>query len=98
MIPNVIPDPSAVCQFTQEIHETRLKIIQRLGRAAEYKDNETGMHIMRMSHYCKIIAQAYSGNKEWVEMLFNAAPMHDVGKIGIPDHILLKPAQGQEYS
>ncbi len=77
----------------QEVNQTRLKIIQRLGRAAEYRDNETGYHVIRMSHYTRLIAEAYGGNDEWVEMIFNAAPMHDVGKIGIPDKILLKPGK-----
>ncbi|MBF0264793.1 MAG: two-component system response regulator [Gammaproteobacteria bacterium] len=75
---------------TRELNETRLKIIQRLGRAAEYRDNETGFHVVRMAHYSRLIAMAYGGNDEWVEMLYNAAPMHDVGKIGISDNILLK--------
>ena len=80
-----------VQERTEELNDTRLKIIQRLGRAAEFKDNETGMHVIRMSHFSKLIALAYGGHAEWVDNLFNAAPMHDVGKIGIPDHILLKP-------
>lgn len=78
---------------TEELKHTRLKIIQRLGRAAEYRDNETGMHVIRVSNYARLIAQAYGGNDSWVERVFNAAPMHDVGKIGIPDHILLKPGK-----
>ncbi len=78
---------------TEELQLTRLKIIQRLGRAAEYRDNETGFHVIRMSHYSRLIAQAYGGNESWIKTLFNAAPMHDVGKIGIPDHILLKPGK-----
>lgn len=76
-----------------ELRSTRLQIIQRLGRASEYKDNETGMHIIRMSHYSKIIALAYGFTKEDAENLFNAAPMHDIGKIGIPDSIMLKPGK-----
>lgn len=78
---------------TEELNQTRLKIIQRLGRAAEYRDNETGYHVIRMSHYARIIAKAYGGNSAWVDRVFNAAPMHDVGKIGVPDHILLKPGK-----
>ncbi|MES9855132.1 MAG: HD domain-containing phosphohydrolase [Sedimenticola sp.] len=78
---------------TQELGDTRLKIIQRLGRAAEYKDNETGLHVIRMSYYSKMIAQAYGGNSEWVDLVFNAAPMHDIGKIGISDAILQKPGK-----
>ena len=75
---------------TKELNDTRLKIIHRLGRAAEFKDNETGLHVIRMSHYAKLIASALKYDKQWSELIFNAAPMHDIGKIGIPDHILLK--------
>ena len=74
-----------------ELQATRLQIVQRLGRAAEYKDNETGKHVIRMSLYAKMLAQAYGCGPEWVDDLFTAAPMHDVGKIGIPDAVLLKP-------
>lgn len=84
---------SEVHDKTRELHETRLKIIQRLGRASEYRDNETGMHVIRMSHYSRMIARDYGGNESWVDMVFNAAPMHDVGKIGVPDSILLKPGK-----
>lgn len=76
-----------------ELRRTRLQVIQRLGRASEYKDNETGMHIIRMSHYSKIIALAYGFSVEDADDLFNAAPMHDIGKIGIPDSIMLKPGK-----
>lgn len=76
-----------------ELRRTRLQIIQRLGRAAEYKDNETGMHVMRMSHYSRIIAKGYGFSEIEAENLFNAAPMHDIGKIGIPDSIMLKPGK-----
>lgn len=75
---------------TQEIHDTRLEIIRRLGRAAEYKDNETGMHVMRMSHYSKSIALEAGLSEEEADLILNAAPMHDIGKIGIADGILLK--------
>jgi len=68
-------------------------IIQMLGHAAEFKDNETAMHIVRMSHYAKIIATNHGCHSAWVERLFNAAPMHDIGKIGVPDHILQKPGK-----
>jgi len=73
------------------LEKNQLAIIQRLGRAAEFKDNETGLHVIRMSHYAHILALATGMNDADAEMLFHAAPMHDVGKIGIPDHILLKP-------
>ncbi len=78
---------------TAEINSTRLEIIQRLGRAAEYKDNETGHHIMRISHYCRLLAEKYGLDQDTCELIFQASPMHDIGKIGIPDHILLKPGK-----
>ncbi|MBP9217807.1 MAG: two-component system response regulator [Sterolibacterium sp.] len=74
-----------------ELRETRLQIVQRLGRAAEYKDNETGMHVIRMSHFSRRLALAAGCSAEWSEDLLHAAPMHDVGKIGVPDAILRKP-------
>ncbi len=80
-----------VLQRTLELNESQLQIIRRLGLAAEYRDNETGMHVIRMSYYCKIIAHAYGMSDEDTNLILNAAPMHDVGKIGIPDSILLKP-------
>ncbi|MBF0192121.1 MAG: two-component system response regulator [Magnetococcales bacterium] len=76
-----------------ELEETRLEIIRRLGRAAEYKDNETGLHVIRMSHYSRLLALAAGMEEKWAETLFQAAPMHDIGKIGIPDLILLKPGR-----
>lgn len=76
---------------TQQLHETRLQIIQRLGKAAEYKDNETGLHVIRMSRYAHILAKAAGMQDEDAELLMNAAPMHDIGKIGIADKILKKP-------
>jgi len=77
----------------EELKRTRLQVIQRLGRAAEYKDNETGMHVMRMSHYSKVISLAYGHSAKYADALFHAAPMHDIGKIGIPDSIMLKPGK-----
>lgn len=76
-----------------ELRQTRLQVIQRLGRAAEYKDNETGMHVMRMSHFSRVLALAYGFSDAQADMLFHAAPMHDLGKIGIPDSIMLKPGK-----
>jgi putative two-component system response regulator len=75
------------------LRATRLQVIQRLGRAAEYKDNETGMHVMRMSHYSKVLALAYGLSEHQADNLLNAAPMHDIGKIGIADNIMLKPGK-----
>lgn len=82
-----------VRQQTAQLHETRLQIIQRLGKAAEFKDNETGLHVIRMSQYSHILARAAGMSEVDAEVLMNAAPMHDIGKIGIPDHILKKPGK-----
>lgn len=76
-----------------ELKASRLQIVQCLGKAAEYRDNETGMHILRMSHYSQILALAAGYTAEAAEELLHAAPMHDVGKIGIPDAVLLKPGK-----
>ncbi len=76
-----------------ELVSTRLSIVQRLGRAAEYKDNETGLHVIRMSHYAQVLARAAGYSERQAENLLHAAPMHDIGKIGIPDAILQKPGK-----
>ena len=75
----------------EELRATRLEIVQRLGLAAEYKDNETGLHVIRMSHFSRIIGIAAGLSDAEADDLLHAAPMHDVGKIGIPDRILQKP-------
>ncbi len=77
---------------TQELHETRLEIVRRLGRAVEYRDNETGLHVIRMSHYAALLGRAHGMSSTECDMLLHACPMHDIGKIGIPDRILLKPS------
>lgn len=76
-----------------EVRKTRLQIVQCLGAAAEYKDNETGLHVIRMSHYAQTLALAMGYSEHAADALLNAAPMHDVGKIGIPDVILQKPGK-----
>ena len=76
---------------TEELHSTRLSVIQRLGRAAEYKDNETGNHVIRMSQYSALLAKKIGLDESHCDLILNAAPMHDIGKIGIPDKVLLKP-------
>jgi cyclic di-GMP phosphodiesterase len=82
-----------VRERTSELHHTRLEIIKRLGRAGEFRDNETGMHVIRVAHFCRLLGEAARMNEEDVDLLFNAAPMHDIGKIGIRDHVLLKPGK-----
>lgn len=75
---------------TMELQETRLEIIRRLGRAAEYRDNETGIHVIRMSKYSYTMAIGAGMGPIEANLILNASPMHDIGKIGIPDRILLK--------
>ncbi len=82
-----------VQERTLELQETRLEIIYRLGRAAEYRDNETGQHIIRVSHMCKLLGSLSGVSDQEAELIFSASPMHDIGKIGIADSILLKPGK-----
>jgi len=84
---------SEIHKRTQELVDSRLEVVRRLGRAAEYRDNETGLHIIRMSKIAALIAEASGMNNAQCELILNAAPMHDIGKIGIPDHILQKPGR-----
>ncbi len=77
----------------EQLHESRLQVVRRLGRAAEYRDNETGLHIIRMSKMAALIAKQAGMSDEECDLLLNAAPMHDIGKIGIPDYVLLKPGK-----
>ncbi|WP_040854766.1 response regulator [Thiorhodovibrio frisius] len=80
-----------VRERTQALERTRLQVVEILGRAAELKDEETGLHVVRMSRYVGLLAQAHGLEEDFCKLLQHAAMMHDVGKIGIPDHILRKP-------
>jgi putative two-component system response regulator len=81
----------AVEEATATILMRERDTIFRLSRAAEYRDPETGAHVVRMAHYSRLIAQRLGLSTEFQDLLFQAAPMHDIGKVGTPDHILLKP-------
>lgn len=76
-----------------KLEESRLQIIWRLGKAGEYRDEETGNHVVRMGCYSRPIAEALGMGSDFAELLVLAAPLHDIGKIGIPDRILLKPGK-----
>ena len=82
-----------VKKATAAIHEREQELLFRLSRAAEFRDPETGAHIQRMAHYSRLIAVALGLSLDDQELILQAAPMHDVGKIGIPDAILLKPGK-----
>ncbi|MFN3077525.1 MAG: HD domain-containing phosphohydrolase [Alphaproteobacteria bacterium] len=73
-----------------ELDETRIEVIWQLARAAEYRDDHTGMHIQRMSHYAKLLGLQVGFGEEQAETLKHASMMHDIGKIGIADGVLLK--------
>ncbi len=82
-----------VAKATQEIRSREKETILRLSRAAEYRDPDTGAHLLRMSHYSRLIAVQIGLSPEEQELILEASPMHDVGKVGIPDAILLKPGR-----
>jgi putative two-component system response regulator len=84
---------SKVRERTQELEGTQIEILERLAFAAEFRDDDTGDHTRRMGDSSALIARALGKPESWVELLRRAAPLHDVGKIGIPDSILLKPAK-----
>ena len=76
-----------------EVQESQTEVIRVLGLAAEYRDNETGLHVVRVAHFARLIAAAAGLPPEDVDLLFQAVPMHDIGKIGVPDTILRKPGR-----
>lgn len=83
----------AVRQRTDELTRTRMEVVHCLARAAEHRDNETGRHVLRVGRYAGLIARAMQLPVDLAELIELAAPLHDVGKIGIPDGILLKPGK-----
>ncbi len=80
-----------VKERTADLLEGNLETIFTMTRAAEYKDEDTGAHVKRISYYSRELAKLLGQNETFVDRIFIASPMHDIGKIGIPDHILLKP-------
>ncbi len=78
---------------TTELKQTRVDVIRRLSNAAELRDTDTGDHIIRMSFYCQKLALAMGSTPAQAEMILNTSPLHDIGKIAIPDSILLKPGK-----
>ncbi|UCV02135.1 HD domain-containing phosphohydrolase [Dechloromonas denitrificans] len=82
-----------VAERTREIRNREKELIFRMSRAAEFRDPETGAHIQRMAHYSQVIVEGLGLDAATQQLILEAAPMHDVGKIGIPDYILLKPGK-----
>ncbi|MDE2343811.1 MAG: response regulator [Betaproteobacteria bacterium] len=83
----------AVYKATQQIREREQETLYCLAKAGEFRDAETGNHILRMARYSRLIAEGVGLPQARCELIEMAAPMHDIGKIGIPDHILLKPGR-----
>jgi len=82
-----------VKKATAEIQARERETVMRLAKAAEYRDPETGAHILRMANYSYVIARNLGLPEDLQDMILQAAPMHDLGKLGTPDHILLKPGR-----
>jgi CHASE2 domain-containing sensor protein len=82
-----------VRERTQELRDTQLEIVRRLGQAAELRDEHTGAHIERISRLCHRLAHEAGLAESEAELIGHASAMHDVGKIGVPDRVLLKPGR-----
>jgi putative two-component system response regulator len=82
-----------VMDRTTELWQARDETIQKLAKAAEFRDNDTARHTIRVGEYCGIMARKAGLASDFCERIRAAAPLHDVGKIGIPDNILLKPGK-----
>ncbi len=82
-----------MAEAQRRTQQAQLETIERLALAAELKDEDTALHIKRMSHYCHLFARKLKLSPQECEILLHASPMHDVGKIGIPDAVLLKPGK-----
>ncbi|MGH7700403.1 MAG: HD domain-containing phosphohydrolase [Gemmatimonadales bacterium] len=81
---------------TEELEEARVEILERLARAAEFRDDDTGYHTQRVGRLAAILAEASGQAADAVELIRRAAPLHDVGKIGVPDYVLLKQGRLDE--
>ena len=89
-----------VSQRTQQLRQSYIDTVHRLTLASEYKDQETGAHIRRISHYCRELSNRLGLDNEFCSEIFYASPMHDIGKVAIPDTILLKqgPLTDEEWN
>ena len=80
-----------VRESTADLRESYQETIFTMTRAAEHKDGDTGEHVQRISHYSRELARRLGQDEDFADKIFFASPMHDIGKLGIPDHVLLKP-------
>ncbi|MFA9374239.1 MAG: PAS domain S-box protein [Poseidonibacter sp.] len=86
-------DITEIVELHQEMEETQREIIYKMGEIGESRSNETGNHVKRVAEYSKLLGQLYGLDDKQAEILFTASPMHDIGKVGIPDSILNKPGK-----
>ncbi|MGD9968940.1 MAG: HD domain-containing phosphohydrolase [Sulfuricurvum sp.] len=86
-------DITRLHDLNEEIWNTQQEMLNLLGEIGETRSNETGNHVKRVSHYSRLLAELYGLGEEEIRLVYSASPMHDIGKIGIPDSILLKPAK-----
>lgn len=82
-----------VLQRTREVEQSQFEVLERLARAAEFRDDDTGQHTQRVGVLCEQMAHELNFSPTQANLIRHAAPLHDVGKIGIPDQILLKPGK-----
>ncbi len=85
-----------VKQRTEQLVASQFDTLYTILRAAEFRDEETGAHIRRISFYCRELSRQLGMSQEFSDTIYHASPLHDIGKIGVPDHILLKPGHHSE--
>lgn len=92
-------DVTELFDLNEEIWQTQHEMLSLLGEVGETRSEETGNHVRRVAKYSRLLAELYGLEDEKVKLVYSASPMHDIGKIGIPDRILLKPAklEPEEY-
>ena len=86
-------DITEIKNLHKELEQTQREIVYKLGEVGETRSKETGNHVRRVAEYSKLLALKYGLSKKDVNTLFTASPMHDIGKVGIPDEILNKPGR-----
>lgn len=86
-------DLTEVIELHQELESTQKEIIYKMGEVCEMRSKETGNHVKRVALYSKLLALKYGINEDEANLLYSASPMHDIGKVGIPDEVLKKPGK-----
>ncbi|MDP2077085.1 MAG: response regulator [Sulfuricurvum sp.] len=89
-------DVTELYELNEEIWSTQSELLDLVGEIGETRSNETGQHVHRVAEYSKLLGELYGLEEKAITLLYSASPMHDIGKIGIPDSILLKPGKLNE--